>query len=415
MLGRLLLLLGLVTAPVARAEPVVEGRTIKSFTVEYPFLDGQWEGILRASDGRIYFFVSTHSPTRAAHFFCYDPEKSAVELLGDIGEVLGENGKGTAPQSKVHSALCEDRGVLYFTTAWGFKSKDAKYPGGHFMSFDIRTRKFKDYGIPLPGYGLIAMIHDPKTRRCYSLSCSYPEADEESHLIILAPRDGTMTDKGIVLTRQNVCRVMFADRRGCVYWSGAAGEVSYYDPADDAVHKAKPIPPPPAEGLGKSPEQIAKEHAWRWIVWDDRTGLAYGLVTVNVHLFSLDPVRGLYEDLGYFGATGAEGRPTNLGFALVPGERLYYAPWGKGRYTHLTSYDIRTGRFEDHGVICVEEGRRVVEAHSMAVGKDGRLYIVASVYAIEGRDPVVEGRQLMGGRPYEMKFIVVKPGEDRGK
>lgn len=389
------------------SENSIQATSLKDFSKNYPFLDGQWEGIICASDGNIYFGVSSHSKTHAVHLFCYDMGKKKVKLVGDIGKITGENGNGMIPQGKIHSEIYEDNNILYFTTHWAHRDEKLPYPGGHFMSYDIKKRKFIDYGIPLKGQGLISMVYDPKYKRCYALSCEYPHFKRGSHLIILDVKNRKFYDKGIVQLDKQVCRVLLCDDRGNIYWSATPGKIGKYNPETDTVEFLDVFLPVNTKNLKKDYRKITKEDMWRWITWDKVNKVAYGLITYNSHLFSFSPSNKKLFDLGYFGPEGAEGRPTNLGYAIIPGKKIFYAPWGKGRYTHLMEYDIKEKKFKDYGVIKVGK-RKVIEVHSMTIGKDGSLYMVAFVYALEGKDYIVKGRRYMGRKPYQMRFIKIE-------
>lgn len=399
-----------------RKEGYVQAHTLKTFTKEYPFLDGQWEGIISASDGRIYFCVSSHYKERAAHIFRYDPEKRQMELLADVGEITKENGKGLSPQGKVHSEMHEDDGVIYFTTCWG--NQDLKYPGGHWISYDLKSGKFTDHGIPLPGWGLVTMTYNPLYKRCYALACEYPKGDTGSRLLVMDVKTGKVTDKGLVQTGGHTCRVMFVDDKGKVYWSVPPGQIGVYDPEPDKIRFLKTSLPDPKDGevSPKNYRTVSGRDLWRWIIWDHRKKTAYGLLSSNCHLFSFDPADGeggKITDLGYIGAKlTSHDFPTNLGYTLGQNRRIYYTAWGSKRDTNLISYDLQSAQYIDHGVIAVEEGLKVVEVHSLVMGKDHKLYMVAFVHSIDSQHEVPEDRPKMGGQAYEMRFIMTDSEKD---
>ena len=143
-------------------EPTVDAEWSHSFSEDYPFLDGSWNGIVAASDGNTYFAVCTHSPDHHAQFFRYDPRERSVKHVADIGEVCGELGKGLTPQGKVHTPILEYKNKLYMATLQArYKEEDEKrYPGGHFLECDLRTGKFRDLGIPYPGKSYFTLAAD---------------------------------------------------------------------------------------------------------------------------------------------------------------------------------------------------------------------------------------------------------------
>ncbi len=55
-----------------------------SYTLPHDFVDGQWQGIIAASDGKTYFSVSSHAPDQNAQFYRYDPATDAIGHLADV-------------------------------------------------------------------------------------------------------------------------------------------------------------------------------------------------------------------------------------------------------------------------------------------------------------------------------------------
>ena len=74
--------------------------------------DGQWQGIMVASDGNCYFSSSTHSKSHGAGLHKFDPRTYEVTVLSDdMTEVCGEsNLPGRPQQGKIHSDI--ERGFI---------------------------------------------------------------------------------------------------------------------------------------------------------------------------------------------------------------------------------------------------------------------------------------------------------------
>jgi hypothetical protein len=85
-------------------------------------------------------------------------------MIGDLTAVVGEDRTKVINQGKVHSDFYEVNGKLYFGTHAGLW--DMTYPGGHFLSYDLATGTFEDYGIGVPNQGLVAMTMDTKGCGC---------------------------------------------------------------------------------------------------------------------------------------------------------------------------------------------------------------------------------------------------------
>ncbi|MBP5398204.1 MAG: hypothetical protein J6Y32_06235, partial [Bacteroidales bacterium] len=67
--------------------------------------DGQWQGIMVASDGNCYFGSSTHSKSHGAGFHKFDPKTYELTVLAeDMTEICGESDiPGHPQQGKIHS------------------------------------------------------------------------------------------------------------------------------------------------------------------------------------------------------------------------------------------------------------------------------------------------------------------------
>jgi hypothetical protein len=97
---------------------------------------------------------------------------------------------------------------------------------------------------------------------------------------------------------------------------------------------------------------------------------------------------------------------------VLSGRTVYYTPYtGWGGVTSLRSYDLAKGVYTDHGPIVVEGDRRVNECHSLAVGADGKLYLVAFVFSIEGRDPV-NPWGMRDKYPFHPRLVIIDPAQD---
>ena len=114
-------------------------------------LDGQWQGITIASDGNCYFASSTHSGRTGAMFFKFDTKAMSITpLSGDITRICGEDPSKTAPQGKIHSDVVEINGWLYFGTHGSYYRR--VYTGAHLIGYEIKTGKFRDFGVIHKGY-----------------------------------------------------------------------------------------------------------------------------------------------------------------------------------------------------------------------------------------------------------------------
>ena len=97
---------------------------------------------------------------------------------------------------------------------------------------------------------------------------------------------------------------------------------------------------------------------------------------------------------------------------MIRDRTVFYTPYtGWGGETHLVSYHLDRETYTHHGPIVVEGDRRVNECQSMDAGPDGRLYMVAFVFTIEGVD--TERPYAMRDKyPFHPRFVIIDPDAD---
>jgi hypothetical protein len=97
---------------------------------------------------------------------------------------------------------------------------------------------------------------------------------------------------------------------------------------------------------------------------------------------------------------------------VIHNRTVWYTPYtGWGGTASLVSYDLDQRRFSNHGPLVVEGARQVAECHSMVAGKDGRLYLVAFVYSIDGQDPV-QAHGMRDKYPFHLRLLIVDPSRE---
>jgi len=91
----------------------------------------------------------------------------------------------------------------------------------------------------------------------------------------------------------------------------------------------------------------------------------------------------------------------------------------------LVTYDLKTGRREDKGLIQVEGGLTAVHPNAASAAPDGTIYFVAHVLEPEGKGRSVSGlpadlvlekdtdskRQMHKGRTYTLRLLIHRPGK----
>ena len=410
--------------------------------------DSNYHALVHASDGGIYYAICSHDRNTHAHLFRYDPETDEVATVADIGEALGEDGTVNIPQGKIHCDLFEYYGKLYFGTHVGIYERGGTedhgpYPGGHFMSYDLATGAFEDYGIGEPEEGMVCLQMDKKRGRLYTLT--WPSA----LFIYYDIETGTKKSFGpSVYGHAYINNIEFGGiprsfgidpRNGNVYWWNLDETVTCYSYDSDTIevlndHKlGRPILK--VHEPGSDYEKVS----WRSIRWNETDNLFYGITFFGEQLFSYDPRNGEIEVIDRIapGPNRKSGELSrgSLAYELSSdGRTLYYVNHLRP-YTgdtkkraddelRLVTYDLTLRTYTDHGPIILEDGRNPKDCQGMEIGRDGNIYLVCTVpwtdlesakgRAIkEIRYKATPTEQLK--RVYEINLVVVKnPVDNKG-
>ncbi len=124
--------------------------------------------------------LSSQTLDVGAQVYSFDPRTEKIRHLGDLTEICGEKGLKAIPQNKSHVRFWEANDKLYFASHIGYYTiKNGMetpgvpppgykpYPGGHFLSYDMATGKFKNLALAPHNEGIIAMTMDPARGRLY--------------------------------------------------------------------------------------------------------------------------------------------------------------------------------------------------------------------------------------------------------
>jgi hypothetical protein len=385
-----------------------------------------YNGMGTGSDGKIYYVLSSQSYDVGAKMFCYDPTADKVESLGDITEACGEKDSKTIVQGKSHVNFVEQGGKLYFATHVGYYSIIdgmekigippqgwKPYPGGHFLAFDMASRKFEDLAIAPRGEGIISMTMDTGRRRLYGLTwptgyfLRYDLARRELKDLGPVSRQGE-NSKGE--NYRTLCRSLVVDPHdGSVYLTNGDGDILRYRYDRDTIEiVAGDDMRKDYFGLYDPTSAGHMGYNWRQTVWYEPEKAVYGVHGNSGYLFRFDPRipqvevvdritskpsqrSGMFDQFsyGYLGFTlGPDGHTIHYltgGPVYIEGKRVT----GKSKTAmgeskgienlHLITYDIVARKYTDQGAIFFEDGRRPYYVNSIAVGKDGTVYALSRV------------------------------------
>ncbi len=394
-----------------------------SYDVPKDFVDGQWHGIIAASDGRTYFSFSSHSPSNSAQFYRFDPAVGRVEHLLDLAAWCGEAesiGKWNA-QGKIHTQIFEADGKLYCSTTPAHMTLDKPYAGGHFLSYDLASGTAKSLGVfPDPVGGLLTMLYEPVKRRLYGIS------QGRQTLCYLDLASGAVVTVGPCQENPMQTRTLISDGRGDVYGCDWGRRVWRFRAAESRLETlptrlphdpAAPQPEPPQPG--EEPSLAWMSTCWKGIVWDPETNWWYAVSGNDEYLFRFRPPppgssEAQVEGLAPFGFRPSAEQPRFASLGLVRrGRELFYCSYPLWRpMAHLMRYHLDTGAVTDLGPIVTDGGRKVSEIHSLVVGSDGNLHAAAMVWSLENSaDPA----KPWGNRAqcyFHARFLVINPDRD---
>lgn len=385
-----------------------------------------YNAISAASDGKIYYVLSSDQYDIGGHMYVYDPENESIKFLGDLTEICGEKKLKAIAQGKSHVRFYERNGKLYFSTHVGYyqlidgmdrlpETAPAGYnlyQGGHFLSYDLSSGKFEDLAIIPNGEGMVSMTMDLQRGHMYGISWPnghFIHYDVDQNIL----KDlGPISKKGEAGTPGNdfrsLCRSLFVDtENGTVYFSVAEGDIFSYNPKHEIIEKLQNVDLR-LDYFGKyDPTRPGSmSYNWRKIFWHPVEQIAYGVHGNSGYLFRFDPRQenieivdritsepskksGMFDQFSY----------GYLGFQLGPDQQtIYYLTGGpvyengkrlKGEEQiakgaakgienlHLVTYNLKTETYIDHGPVFYENGERPTYVNSIAVDDKGDIYSLA--------------------------------------
>ncbi|MGD0726301.1 MAG: hypothetical protein ABSB63_12135 [Spirochaetia bacterium] len=392
--------------------------------------DGQWQGIMVASDGACYFGSSTHSNRQSGGFFRFDPRSRQLETLTlDLSAVCGEDLTKTPPQGKIHSPIVEFDGWLYFTTHMANYWEEAKnaYCGAHVIGYEMITRKFRDFGVVRPRFSIYSAINvDPQRKKLYVFSVPFAPKDistDGCHLYQIDIPSGAKRDLGRVVEKaQGSCYWFYIDNKGNCWFSLWRGHGRYPDGGHGNLYRVKADSGEiecfkdvlPACELAPDGKPVASDQSidrsWTWA--ESLPGRERCLFTMGYlggddeRVWIFDPGKDLgsgeaFQPVGWVG-------PTFLGVALGK-SRVFYIQRGdaasgrgwfgeierdKDEYLASRSEDLHVksisldphvrGAVIDHGKIVDDAGRTPRYIDALAADQDGGVYTTGSWHILPG-------------------------------
>ena len=429
------LLTTLLLAATAHAQTVVvpdgkayQGRkiTAKTYNSEFALGHDSYNGMGTASDGRIYYVLSSENIDQGARMFCLDPKTQKITAVGDLTEACGEKGTKAIPQGKSHVTFIEANGKLYFGTHVGVYSiVDGRetmgippagyqpYPGGHLLAYDLKSGKFEDFGIAPGREGVLSFNMDTRRGRLFALT--WPSGI--FYRYDLARKDAKSFGKqcaegeaAVGAQYRTICRSIAVDLDdGSAYFTTSEGTILRYHATTDSVA--------PIEGENMKKDYfglydpISPGHMgynWRQTFWRAKDKMIYGVHGNSGYLFRFDPRGprlevldritsdpskrcGMFDQFsyGYLGfGLGPDGNtihyltgaPIYLDGKRLAGKASTAMGEAKGlEDLHLVTYDIERQQCTDNGAVFYENGQRPLYVNAMTIGKDGMVYTLPRI------------------------------------
>lgn len=353
--------------------------------------DSNYNGITYASDGNVYYVICSHNKKSGAHLFRYNPRIGEVHIVGDLTSIVGEDRSKVINQGKVHCDLYEYKGKLWFGTH--ADAYDRTYPGGHFMSYDLKSGKFEDLGIPAPNEGLVTVGMDTTRNRMYAVT--WP-GYSFLYLDINTTEVGRWMESIAPTSQQGPRSLGIDPTTGNVYWHDMFGSIQVYDNGKNETRTLKKpnfsnpmfnIP------LVKEGSDYSVGVAWRSVKWNEAYQKFFAIMYFSDWLVSFDPKTEELEILDRISAgpnrKSGDTDYTSLAFEISDdGKTVYYiAPNTKKNSDgtsadseiHLVTYNIPLRQYTDHGPIELSDGRRPRYCQGLEVASNGMLYIVGWV------------------------------------
>jgi hypothetical protein len=398
----------------------------KTYNSGFSLAHDTYNGLSSASDGNIYYVLCSQSIDTGAQVYVFHPDTEIVEHLGDLTEICGEKGQKSIVQGKSHVNFVESKGKLFFATHVGYYSiidgmekmgippeGYKPYPGGHLLSYDMKSKEFEDLVIPLKNEGILTMNMDIARGLIYCLTWPtgyfFRYNINNRELTDFGPATGKGED-GKGKDFRVICRSLAINPNdGNVFMTTSEGNILTCGPEDTSLSIVEGdnmrkdyfglYDPSSAGNMG---------YNWRQVIFYPGDNKIYGVHGNSGYLFRFDPSNSRIEVLDRI--TSLPSKRSGmfdqfsygyLGFTLGPdGHTLYYLTGGpiyidgervmgksstamgeaKGlENLHLITYDIPTETYKDHGPVFYENGDRPLYVNSIAVGKDGSVYTLARI------------------------------------
>ncbi|MSU27144.1 MAG: hypothetical protein EXS27_04405 [Pedosphaera sp.] len=308
--------------------------------------------IVEGRNGHIY--VGTANYHTNAFLVDFDPATAQQKIAIDTHKLCGLSATGFAAQAKIHTRnFVGPSGTVYVGSKQGYAraGDTGVYPGGYVMTYDPRTGKAENLGMPFPAEGVIDVVADESRGLLYVVTC------EKQHWMRYDTKARRYRELGPLLTSYATTLV---DPAGRAHAITADFQMAQYDPATDKV-TVREIQLDGAKWLRADDYAIPTWH----LAADGRT--AYLILMNAPHLIAVDLVPQRVGDREIIRARNlgpmlaGKGFDSRASLSIAPDGRVYtiirvdnQSGFGGGYLHHIARFDPKTSRMEDLGVIAVK-------------------------------------------------------------
>jgi len=396
-----------------------------------------YSALATASDGRLYIGLCGHGAP--AHFYQYDPPEDSMHHIADIGEFLGEKGKGIRVSCKFHTRPAEDKqGRIYFGTmcedGGPLNIDPYSWQGPHWLRYEPKTDKLEDLGLINRLWGVYGLAIDRQRNHLFTTAWN-------GHVYRLDIDRGVTRDLGRV-DDWDVIRHIAIDDEGNVYGCfPPRAQLWKYNPETqriDDLNVSMPFETTIFPRTMTNP-MLERKVIWRVAEWDPVDKVIYGVNGGDSILFRYDPRDGPQGKVTrldrlcseYFYRSDRKDVPySTLAFAIGKDRKIYYAPAGlafdfvhdveaadlaqniggikTSPHSELITYDLETGKRKYLGILRTKDGRRIFGCGAATCGLDGTIYLCGAVETDKEKAAGV----FMKEYPFEMALMIYKPNQD---
>lgn len=279
----------------------------------------------------------------------FDPRTGRQQIVLDTHKTCGLTATGYAAQAKLHTRnFVGPSGRIYAGSKQGYPIDGDKqsYPGGYVMTYDPRTGRSENLGMPFATQGVIDVTADEARNRLYVVTC------EDQHWMLGTLAGAPWKELGPMLTPYAMTLV---DSRGVASAITKEFTLAQFDPATEKV-TTRPVlldgkPWTRANNNSIPTWQLDPDgrHAWLILMNDP------ALLRIDLHSPG-DSVAA--ENRGKM--IGGRNPDSRCALTIHPDGKIYAlvradneSGFGTGYFHHLVRYDPAANKHEDLGVLKV--------------------------------------------------------------